>query len=278
MRKFCFILMALLCTTAMFIGCSDDDDDDNGNGQGAGNGGSGVMVLPKKVSKIVTSHNGLQAMTDLFAYDAKGRLTKITDTEYGDKREYITNITYGDNKITLSKGDEPSVITLKDGKAISYIDYDGSNRRSEYTYTYSGKYLSKAVCKDFKKNNDTWENDGSDEANYTVKDGNLLNMVYSYNNGIDDTGKGTITYEMSNIDNNTNIDLYGYVMAEDVFLLCAVGDRSKKLPAKVVDQEEGEEADVTTYTYKTDKEGYITEITETEDDGKYVTEYAITYE
>lgn len=67
-------------------------------------------------------------------------------------------------------------------------------------------------------------------------------------------------------------------MAEDVFLLSAVGDRSKKLPAKVVDQEEGEEANVITYTYKTDKDGYITEITETEDDGKYVTEYAITYE
>lgn len=278
MRKFYFILMALFCTT-LFMGCDKDDDDDNGNGQGAGNGGSGVVVLAKKISKIVSSHNGTPETTYLYAYDGPGRLTKITKTYRGSTDEDVTNITYGDNKITLtSKDNEVSVITLKDGRATSFVDYDGSDYRSEYAYTYAGKYLSKAVCKDFQKNNTTWEEDGSDESTYTVKDGNLLNVVYSYNYGVDDTGKSTMTLEMSNIDNNTNIDLYGFMMDDEVFLLCTVGDRYKKLPAKITDQEEGEKDDVTTYSYKTDKDGYITEMTETEDNGKYVTVYTITYE
>lgn len=278
MRKFYFILMVLFCTT-LFMGCDKDDDDDNGNGQGAGNGGSGVVVLAKKISKIVSSHNGTPGTTYFYAYDGNGRLTKITETYQGSTSEDVTNITYGDNKITLtSNGKEASVITLKDGRATSFLDYDGSDYRSEYTYTYAGKYLSKAVCKDFEKNKDTWESDGSDESTYTVKDGNLLNVVYSYNYGVDDTGKSTMTLEMSNTDNNTNIDLYGFVMSDELFLLCTVGDRYKKLPAKITDQEEGEKDDVTTYSYKTDKDGYITEMTETEDNGKYVTVYTITYE
>lgn len=269
--------MALFCTT-LFMGCDKDDDDDNGNGQGAGNGGSGVVVLAKKISKIVSSHNGTPETTYLYAYDGNGRLTKITETYRGSTSEDVTNITYGDNKITLtSKDNEVSVITLKDGRATSFVDYDGSDYRSEYAYTYAGKYLSKAVCKDFQKNNATWEEDGSDESTYTVKDGNLLNVINSYNYGVDNTGKYSTSLEMSNTDNNTNIDLYGFVMGDEVFLLCTVGDRYKKLPAKVTGQEEGEEDDVTTYSYKTDKDGYITEMTETED-GNDVTVYTITYE
>lgn len=270
--------MALLCSIALFTGCSDDDGDDKGNGQGAGNGGSGVEVVNKKISKIVSTLNGSQGTTYLYAYDGNGRLTKITEASKGSTSDDVTNITYGNNKITLTINEnESSVITLKDGKATSFVDYDGSNYRSEYAYTYSGNYLSKTVCKDFEKKNETWENDGSDESIFTMNAGNLIQMVNSYDYGPNNTGKSTTTLEISNIDNNTNIDLYGLIMGDDAFLLCAVGDRYKKLPAKVTKQEEGGNADIMTYSYKTDKDGYIIEMTET-GERNYVMVYTITYE
>lgn len=279
MRRFSFILMALFCTTTLFTACSDDDDDkDGGNGKGEGNGGSGVDVLSKKVSKIVSSHNGVEETTCLFAYDANERLSKITETRNGSTGK-VTNITYGDNQITLSvEGrNEPTVIKMKDGRAVSSVEYYGNDDRSEYTYAYSGKYLSKIACKDFTKNNETWEEDGSDESTLTVKDGNLMGIVSTYDYGEEETGTCTTTFEMSNTDNNANIDLYGFMMEDNILLLCVAGDRFKKLPAKYTDQEEGEQPDVTTFAYEVNQEGYVTKITQTED-GRYVTVYSVTYE
>lgn len=279
MRKFSFVLMALFCATALFTACSDDDDDkDSGNGKGEGNGGSGVEVLSNKVSKIVSSHDGVERRTYLFAYDANERLSKITETTNGSTNR-VTNITYGDNQITLSvEGqDEPTVIKMKDGRVVSSVEYYGNDYRSEYAYAYSGKYLSKITCKDFTKNNETWKEAGSDESTLTVKDGNLMGIVSTYDYGEEDAGTVTATFEISNTANNANIDLYGFVTEDNVLLLCVAGDRFKKLPAKYTDQEEGEQSDVTTFAYEVNQDGYVTKITQTED-GSYVTVYSVTYE
>lgn len=279
MRKFYFILMALFCATALFTGCSDDDDDKKGNGQGAGNGGSGVEVLSRKIARMVVSYSDEDHdNTFLFAYDTKGRLSKITEIYGSNSSGDVTDFTYGDDKITITAdgNKEASVIQLKDGRAASFVEYDGTNYRLEYTYSYAGKYLSKAICKDFVKFNSEWKEDGSGISTFTVKDGNLvsLNYVYTYEGG---TEENESTLEMSNVNNNTNIDLYGMIMDEKVFLLCVAGDRYQKLPAKVTTKEEGGKDNVTVYSYEVDKEGYITKFTMTEADG-YKMVYTITYE
>ncbi len=163
MRKFYLFMAAVFCAATTFTGCSDDDggnDGSGGNGQGAGNGGSGVVVLAKKVAKVsVLNDEGEVSETYLFNYDQEGRVSKIIN-QYGPGGGYQEEKTfsYGDNKITITEDDEESVITLKDGKAVSYTEKDG-NYEDTYSFTYSGNYLYQVENVEKHLSNGNWSVD-----------------------------------------------------------------------------------------------------------------------
>ena len=288
MKKFNVLFTALLCASVMFVGCSDDDDNENGgNGEGAGNGGSGVIVKPKKVVKMIETstwedggNTGSSKDTTLYAYDAEGRLSKITKLS-GDlsNREDVSNITYASDKIIITDVPNsstdvstPSIIELKDGRAIKTTS-NGTDYSREVAYSYSGKYISEMISKQTEIY-DGQEHIYMDTMIYSVKDGNLVNYIYS-----DKDDDDISTMEMSSVDNNMNIDLvYGDIaeIGDGATLLCVTGDRFKKLPAKEIYKEVGDEDDIITYAYEQDKDGYVTKITMI--DGGSTNVYEITYE
>lgn len=279
--KWMFCLVAAVGLTLSFSACSDDDneDDTQGNGQGAGNGGSGVTVLAKKVSKIVEKE-GQSETTYLFSYDSEGKLLKIFRGENEVEKEFR----YETNKISIYRNNElRGEITLKDGKAVSEKGIYGADEYSLYTYTYNGNYIAKMHEDSYYKG----EKEYAGTSTFVVKDKNLVGVNYVEDD--DPTDIDNIALEPSGIANNANIDFYGWVMEEDSWLLCVLGNRFQNLPAKTTNTWKDEEQDgsvkelkaVTTYTYEVDKDKYVTKITETYTDEEERSEtktYTITYE
>lgn len=267
--------MAAFCATTMFTACSDDDDNDfEGNGEGAGNGGSGVIVQPKKVAKIISYEDGQIQDTYLFSYDSEGKLNKVIN-KYGSGEnvyEEEKTYTYSSDKIIIKEGDEETVIQMKDGKAISYSEKDGSNYEYNYSFTYSGNYLYQVKSQEKHLQNGEWTLSSEGTDTYTVKNGNLSAVKSVWREGKEqDVTNATIQY--GNVANNANIDL-GFICldmeCEDLMMLCLLGTRYQNLPASLSSKDdEG-------WSYKVDlsyevKEGYVTKITiksEEKEDGE----------
>lgn len=282
MRKFYFILTVLFCA-ALFTSCTDDDkDDEGGNGQGGENGGSGVVILPKKVTKIILTESGSEEETWHYTYDDKDRVSTITTTYRGNPSGIVKKITYTDSKITIAQeNNEPMEIKLENGLAVSSSEYEGVNYNTQGTYSYSDNYLSKFIKKvvNVDVNDNLWKEYLTDSSTFVVTNGNLESVDYYYYFDEDEKEKGIMTFEINNDrDNNLCLDLYGLVIGEDVILLGLTGNRYKKMPSKVIYKEEIENKTYeVNYSYKVDKEGYITEMTEDRGD-EQVFVYTITYE
>lgn len=282
MRKFYFILTVLFCA-ALFTSCTDDDkDDEGGNGQGGENGGSGVVILPKKVKEIVLTDCGREEETWHYTYDDKDRVSTITTTYRDNPSGIVKKITYTDSKITIAQeNNEPMEIKLENGLAVSSSEYEGVNYNTQGTYIYSDNYLSKFIKKvvNVDVNDNSWKEYLTDSSTFVVTNGNLESVDYYYYFDEDEKEKGIMTFEINNDrDNNSNLNLYGLVIDEEVILLGLTGNRFKKMPSKVIYKEEIENKTYeVNYSYKVDKEGYITEMTEDRGD-EQVFVYTITYE
>lgn len=282
MRKFYFILTVLFCA-ALFTSCTDDDkDDQGGNGQGGENGGSGVVILPKKVKEIVLTECGSEEETWHYTYDDKDRVSTITTTYRDNPSGIVKKITYTDSKITIAQeNNEPMEIKLENGLAVSSSEYEGVNYNTQGTYIYSDNYLSKFIKKvvNVNVNDNLWKEYLTDSSTFVVTNGNLESVDYYYYFDEDEKEKGIMTFEINNDrDNNLSLDLYGLVIDEEVILLGLTGNRFKKMPSKVIYKEEIENKTYeVNYSYKVDKEGYITEMTEDRGD-EQVFVYTITYE
>ena len=120
-----------------------------------------------------------------------------------------------------------------------------------------------------------WVLGGFEEEEYTVKDGDLVSLVFHFSeDGETVKGGEEITVEPSSTPNNMNIDyLYNlWLGTEDEVLLCLSGKRFKHLPAKIIDTEK----EMTTFEYTVDKDGYVTKAVEKDDEDTYV--YTFFYE
>lgn len=267
MRKFYLFMAAVFCAATTFTGCSDDDggnDGSGGNGQGAGNGGSGVVVLAKKVAKVsVLNDEGEVSETYLFNYDQEGRVSKIIN-QYGPGGGYQEEKTfsYGDNKITITEDDEESVITLKDGKAVSYTEKDG-NYEDTYSFTYSGNYLYQVENVEKHLSNGNWSVDYESKTTYNVKNGNLSSVKNVWKEEEEEAETATGFFQYGNVANNANIDL-GFICydmdAAELHVLCVLGARYQNLPASMSSRDGGWTYDVN-YSYVVDKDNYVTKIT-----------------
>lgn len=76
----------------------------------------------------------------------------MTEIEEDGTETEVTDIIYEDNKITITttSTENKSVIQLRDGKAVSYIEY-WEGERIDFVYNYSGKYLSNYTAKYFRE-------------------------------------------------------------------------------------------------------------------------------
>lgn len=243
-------------------------------------GGEGVTILPKKITEIVLTDSKNKKKTFLYTYDSKGRVLTITTASEGNQTPSVRNFTYTDSKITIAKeNNEPTVIELKNGCAISSIEYEGEKYNIQKSYDYSGNYLSKLIKKEVNidVNDNSWQKLISDSLIFVVKDSNLQNIDYYYLNE-NKKAKDMMSFEINNDRyNNTNLDLYGLIINEDAILLGLTGIRYKNMPLKITEINELEyQNNVTTYSYKVDK-GYITEMTEDRGNNQIFV-YTISYE
>ena len=274
MKKTLWMTGAMMCAMAMFTACSDNDDN-TGNGKGPDDGGTGVEVKEKKLVRVEEDGK----YVTLFAYDEEGRLSKITDTDKEGSYEDVQTVAYSDGRVTVrGEYDEDIYVLNADGYLTELMygdEEEDATSREDYTYEYKDGYLVKASYTYEHLVDGEWVLGGFEEEEYTVKDGDLVSLVFRFSeDGETVKGGEEITVEPSSTPNNMNIDyLYNlWLGTEDEVLLCLSGKRFKHLPAKIVDTEK----EVTTFEYTVDKDGYVTKAVEKDDEDTYV--YTFFYE
>lgn len=255
-------LLISFAALALLAACNKDDD---------GNDVKQPEVLAKKIAKIEMV--GEDSKT--FTYNKEGKIASIDGSQ----------VTYGTNTVKYRY----ITYTLEEGKTIkSQHDYE----KDEYNYSYDKDgYLTQIA----------WT-EGEEEERYafTFRKGNLTKFVWSgkyKENGKIEEDNSTCDITCGKQANNLNIDLTDYLLEaypDYSVLLGIAGNRSVNLPEKAVstytyiDEDTDKEVKVEatcTFEYKTDAEGYITEITCTyvkkengEEVDTYKIKHVITYE
>ena len=231
-------LLVSLAALALLAACNKDDD---------GNDVKQPELLAKKITKIEEVGEG----TKEFTYNKEGKIETINSYKvtYGTKEVKYDGVTY----------------TLEDGRTVKSVVEDDD----AFEYSYKDGYLTQCV----------WAK-GSDEEKYayTFKSGNLTQFIWSGKYEEDGkTEEDSETYDITygKQSNNMNLDLLNIILGiypHNASLLGIAGNRSVNLPEKAVgtytytDEDTGKEVkceDICTFTYKTDAEGYITEINTT---------------
>lgn len=227
---------------ALFLGlnaCSDDD------------GGSDIPQTPsKKLVKIeVYDDNNDLSYVETFTYDNQGRwIRSERDLKQwlGEKPDMrVRTLTYSDNNILYSDSykNYNEVFEIDNNKIKSR--YREGNEEDVYTYHYSDSYLVKI---------------GEDYADFEYTAGNLTKYngywkyEITYTNIPDKLGLNVFepSYTNEYIQVYPNNPLYqsGYT-----------GKRSKNLIKTIKSNYSSLDGDYT-YSYKLDKDGYVTEMVE----------------
>lgn len=264
--KHLMLCLLALGFSAVFTACDKDDD---GNGPAFSKDGKRLV---KKITMTYGNYpDELDELT--FSYDADGR---ITVTEYTlayiseEKKKKCTDInrytysvsgktlkvvhTYTDGDDGKYSGTYGGTFTLNDdGLVISGEETDSDDDKFVYTNTYSDDlYLTQI---------EYTRNGGPKQyINYTRSNGDITKGIYDEN------------YTYCDEENKANIDFAGidsFMLGYDRSNLGITGylGKQNKHLLKTVDGE--------TYTYKFDKEGYVTEFTVTSEDGPL--NYRISY-
>jgi len=205
--------------------------------------------------------------------------------------EYPTDITKRIKSVRFSNGSYADFTYNGDNVSRIAIKEDGETLTMEYSYQSDN--ITEKVTNDFYNANESYTNtitlknglasrfkdkELGYSAGYMIKEGDGYN--YTYDN------KGNMTaspyydkIEPSDIENRAQIyqmDLYGGDMRDLRFYLGAFGNATKYLPKNASYSESGDKY-TATYSYKLDKDGYVSEIVVKWSDGDSWTEY-YTYE
>lgn len=266
--KHLLLCLLALGTAAVFTAC-DDDDDNNGSGNTTKDG-------KRLVSKITTTYKAYPEDKDemTFTYDKDGRITaikgtatylsedsskKCTDTDdytYSVSGKTLTVVnTYIDGEDGELTGTYGGTFTLNDdGFVISGEETDIDNDKLVYTNTYSDNYLT--------------------QIEYTRNNEAKQKIAYSRTNG--DITKGVHTYTYYDEENKANIDFANldHALGIDQSFLGLTGYLGKQNKHLVKTIKRGMDLEET-FTYKFDKDGYVTEFTSTSQDGEFT--YQISY-
>lgn len=227
MKKTIYALMLLVFTLAS----CDKNNDENNNGSGNPDGGGNSEILNKKIATISGDGDIMS-----FMYDSQNRVSSIYfNGEKGVTFNYISN-----DKILIDNFGDKEEYILSNKRAVSLNTGNGT---SIFKYNSEGYMINEDDC------NYTWENDN-------------LKLIKPQKDA-----SSEIIY--GNQKNNLNLDLLPLILEfeyldEYATMLGFGSKRSKNLPIKKMTS--GNIEDETTYTYITDKDGYITTI-------KYKSEY-----
>ncbi len=187
----------------------------------------GNDVMPENLKKVsrIEFNDGSKPYSSSFSYDAQGRVAQIDGLP----------VTWSGDKVTY----DGTVYTLSDGRAVKAEKSD----QISFEYDKEG-YLVKTIAKD-----DDYE------CSYSIKDGNMVEMM-------DDGDK--VTCKTSDIPNNLNIDFYSFVVEDawEAYMLGIAGKRLRNMLSETR-YDDGSYWNATSYEYKVDKDGYVTEITQT---------------
>lgn len=250
-----FILLLTMVSIVAFSGCSKEKGDDNGGNNNGGGNIDGITTLPKRIATISSYGDNMT-----FTYDAQGRVIKIVNTATTDG-EFIS-ITYTADKVIIKDEEsETNSYVLENKRAVSC---NGVDWTSSFEYDKDG-YMIKSSEVEIGYEDQPWI------CKYTWMDGLLTKIT-------DDNESGIITYGTQ--PNNLNIDLFPLIEPDflgDLITILGFGSkRSVKLPTKV-SWNNGEYSE--SFSYETNKDGYITKITIVDDEKEGDTSLiAITYE
>jgi hypothetical protein len=221
-------MLPLLAIT--FNSCSDDDDN-NGN-----NGDSGKLV------KSIVEGN----MVSTFEYDSQNRLTKSIHKEDG-RQDVFNTFTYENNKLAytltdLNNPEENGTIVLYFDDAGYLINIDDEGYYD--TFTYVGGYLNRTVGSLGYTQSFTWNN------------GNITSITSS--DGYE------WAYDYSDIANSLNIR--SGIFPHEWFLVSpkSKGVHSEQFPSSCKEYKNGTLQSTIAYSYTLDNDGYLTQITVTE--------------
>ena len=273
-----YLGVAALFLALLFSACTDEAENENGSAglppvEEPGDEVDDTPLLEKKIVKILADLGDGDLAEFAFAYNAEGRLVKISldDGGYGGSDE--CRITYSGDSLFMDLYSEHRVFAeLEDGKA-AYCEYIPLSEPSGwwgYDFIYSRGYLSEVL------------EDGEEYLHMDVVGGNLASM----------SGDGEMTFLASEVENNANVDLFyflfGWVSGYDDFwelgFAGALGERYKYLPESISTYEDDPSLSyvyLETFHYETDADGDVTEIIhrahEGYNSGETVNSYTETY-
>lgn len=268
MKKIFMLLVA--CVAMVFVSCSKDDEEDNGGI--AGNKG-------KLVSKITEVDDEDIYYSYAYEYDKQGRLTKVfSSTNESHESEHTTTYTYSNKVVTEQVYD-------KNGKIEEILIYELndkgyiSSEKSYYQKDNNGNIdMTKPAYTSFyhyDSNNQLIRESGEGNFTFTWNNGNLV--TWESQGGSGDTWKENFTY--SQYENKANLNIDCEIEVGNLYV-------SKYLVEKDTFKRNGEseydrESSATTYKYKFDKDGYVTEIAlhrkNYRSDGSFRDEYLSTF-
>ena len=273
-----YLGVAALFLALLFSACTDEAENEDGSAglppvEEPGDEVDDTPLLEKKIVKILADLGDGDLAEFAFAYNAEGRLVKISldDGGYGGSDE--CRITYSGDSLFMDLYSEHRVFAeLEDGKA-AYCEYIPLSEPSGwwgYDFIYSRGYLSEVL------------EDGEEYLHMDVVGGNLASM----------SGDGEMTFLASEVENNANVDLFyflfGWVSGYDDFwelgFAGALGERYKYLPESISTYEDDPSLSyvyLETFHYETDADGDVTEIIhrahEGYNSGETVNSYTETY-
>ncbi|MBR4995350.1 MAG: hypothetical protein IKY82_04750 [Alistipes sp.] len=257
------LLAVLMCVN--FTSCSKDDDANTETGGNENGNGGAVVVSEKKLTKITCKDNVWDA-TYIFSYDSEGRLKTATYNETDGESAYNFDYQYiwGDDAIVVKeKFSYPDGTTSTDSYSFTLKDGLVQSSSSEYqngTYFYnsSNRFIKAEYDRKDYSINVVWDKDKI----VSVKHSDTYSSYYTTITYGETCKKGYLPLIVDIID-------LGYIlfMAHPEI----AGLRTNQLPNTYT----SEDFDICA-TYEFDKDGYISKIKETDEDGD-VTTYTLTW-
>ena len=263
MKRKCFLMAALACA-ALFFACTGGGGDKNDEEAmlppdvELPDGDGGDLTDKRLVHKITEWEEDSEYPVEyVFEYDEDRRVVKIVETDYGYDETVTKRFIYSEDEVEMRESEEFGMIFKLENDRVATTSYivDGWSD-VEYEYSYSEGYLSKI---DYMGPNDS--------VRYEIENGDLVTLYWN-----DDEYAVT----PSSVDNNANIDLFGFIDCNEIGLFCGddgafflglCGKSFEHLPSEIEQQTSGFYALSESFDYEVDKDGYVTKITLTEREG-----------
>ncbi|MBB6612285.1 hypothetical protein H7F15_14640 [Pontibacter sp. Tf4] len=242
------LLSLLVMASLILTSCGDDKDDD-------------VTPDVGQTSCRLTKVSDDDSDESVIEYNAKGYVSKVTETDSEDGTEYTVVFTYDSNNNLVKEE------SFEDGESDGYYTYEYSNGMLSKIKSYSGGELNYTETLTYDSNKKITKI--SDDEGY------VMNFTYSGNNVSEATVgyMDEISYKIKYENYDNKLTPYAAIKG----MVNPYSGSSQNNPGKVTYSYyyEGEEAEtaVINYTYQYNDKNLPTKITEVDGDDTYVTNF-----